>query len=329
MVISYRGSRNWAFRDRPPVHADGGRTAFVVSTWHDVAPDRVPGDQPQPARPGRPVLGQHLGQRDRAVPRSGRAVLPVPDASCSGCPSPRRHLPTSRRSVGGVPPRPPLNRRHRPVQACPSSATSSRTSGRLTPTTLWWSPSIPVTKAPPSPSTVNAPATWSGSPVATYAAISSSLTSAKCTVVEAVAAATRSGGGVAQAVPRAEHPGAPAHRAPAADRLRRVLGLAEGLAVELEHRVAAEHQGAGREVVPRRDRSALELGELQRQLGRRQAVHWVSSTPETITTGRCRRCAGWRVGRGRRRRGPVASPSETRLRRQTSDERRFPAEHAR
>jgi hypothetical protein len=50
---------------------------------------------------------------------------------------------------------------------------------------------MPVTNAPPSPSTVNAPATRSGSPVATYAAISSSLTSAKCTVVDAVAAATR------------------------------------------------------------------------------------------------------------------------------------------
>lgn len=30
MVVSYRGSRHWAFRDRPPVHADGGRTAFVA-----------------------------------------------------------------------------------------------------------------------------------------------------------------------------------------------------------------------------------------------------------------------------------------------------------
>ncbi len=30
MAISYRGSRNWAFRDRPPRHADGGRTAYVV-----------------------------------------------------------------------------------------------------------------------------------------------------------------------------------------------------------------------------------------------------------------------------------------------------------
>lgn len=30
MVISYRGSRNWAFRDRPTRHADGGRLAFVI-----------------------------------------------------------------------------------------------------------------------------------------------------------------------------------------------------------------------------------------------------------------------------------------------------------
>ncbi|GCD92284.1 GtrA family protein [Nocardioides sp. LS1] len=30
MVISYRGARNWAFRDRPPRQADGGRLAYVV-----------------------------------------------------------------------------------------------------------------------------------------------------------------------------------------------------------------------------------------------------------------------------------------------------------
>ncbi len=30
MVISYRGTRMWAFRDRPPRHADGGRSAFVA-----------------------------------------------------------------------------------------------------------------------------------------------------------------------------------------------------------------------------------------------------------------------------------------------------------
>lgn len=30
MVISYRGTRSWAFRNREPVHADGGRTAFVL-----------------------------------------------------------------------------------------------------------------------------------------------------------------------------------------------------------------------------------------------------------------------------------------------------------
>ena len=30
MVVSYRLSRYWTFRHRPPVHADGGRTAFFV-----------------------------------------------------------------------------------------------------------------------------------------------------------------------------------------------------------------------------------------------------------------------------------------------------------
>lgn len=30
MVISYHGSRHWAFRDRPSTHADGGLTAFVA-----------------------------------------------------------------------------------------------------------------------------------------------------------------------------------------------------------------------------------------------------------------------------------------------------------
>ncbi len=30
MVVSYRGTRMWAFRHRPPVHADGGRSAYVV-----------------------------------------------------------------------------------------------------------------------------------------------------------------------------------------------------------------------------------------------------------------------------------------------------------
>jgi putative flippase GtrA len=30
MVVSYRGTRSWAFKHRQPVHADGGRTAFVA-----------------------------------------------------------------------------------------------------------------------------------------------------------------------------------------------------------------------------------------------------------------------------------------------------------
>lgn len=30
MVVSYRGSRQWVFKDRPPRAADGGRTAFIA-----------------------------------------------------------------------------------------------------------------------------------------------------------------------------------------------------------------------------------------------------------------------------------------------------------
>ena len=30
MMVSYRLSRSWTFRHRPPVHADGGRTAFFA-----------------------------------------------------------------------------------------------------------------------------------------------------------------------------------------------------------------------------------------------------------------------------------------------------------
>jgi putative flippase GtrA len=30
MIVSYRLSRYWTFRHRPPVHADGGRTAFFL-----------------------------------------------------------------------------------------------------------------------------------------------------------------------------------------------------------------------------------------------------------------------------------------------------------
>ncbi|WP_426247166.1 GtrA family protein [Nocardioides sp. LHG3406-4] len=30
MLVSYRGTRSWAFRHRPPVHADGGRSAYLL-----------------------------------------------------------------------------------------------------------------------------------------------------------------------------------------------------------------------------------------------------------------------------------------------------------
>ncbi len=101
---------------------------------------------------------------------------------------------------------------------------------------------------------MKAPATHSGSPVATYAAISASLTSAKCTVVLAVAAATRPVAVSRRQCPVCSTPERPRiarHRstASAAD-----SGLPSACTVELEHRVAAEHQRLGRHVVAGRPR---------------------------------------------------------------------------
>ena len=78
--------------------------------------------------------------------------------------------------------------------------------------------------------------------------------------------------GVAQAVTRVQHARPTAHVAPAAHRFLGIGRLAVSLPVELEHRVAAEHQRARREVVALGDGGALELGELERQLGRREPV---------------------------------------------------------
>ncbi len=33
MAVSYRGSRSWVFKDRPPRTADGGRRRSSSSTW--------------------------------------------------------------------------------------------------------------------------------------------------------------------------------------------------------------------------------------------------------------------------------------------------------
>ena len=33
MIVSYRGTRSWAFRNREPVHADGGRTAYLQKQY--------------------------------------------------------------------------------------------------------------------------------------------------------------------------------------------------------------------------------------------------------------------------------------------------------
>src|SRR3954467_14821756 len=88
MVVSYRLSRNWTFQHRPPVHADGGRTAFFVINlvtmpisifclWfsrhvlhltHPLA-DNVA---------ARPPRRHRRAQRRRCRDRSGGPLLPLP-----------------------------------------------------------------------------------------------------------------------------------------------------------------------------------------------------------------------------------------------------------
>src|SRR5580692_9970657 len=78
---------------------------------------------------------------------------------------------------------------HNVVTPTPSLASRARSSGSEMPSTLPWSPSIPATNQPPRPSRVNAPATCSGSPLATYASISASDGVPNRTVVCATATA--------------------------------------------------------------------------------------------------------------------------------------------
>jgi hypothetical protein len=96
---------------------------------------------------------------------------------------------------------------------------------------------------PPRLSTVNAPATCNGSPVATYAAISASETSeAKVTAAAATACASRAGcpGRPDDAVAGVQHARASAHLLPPRHGDLGSQRLAEHLPVELEHGVAAD-----------------------------------------------------------------------------------------
>ena len=87
----------------------------------------------------------------------------LPDALLSGSSSPR---PTF----------------HRSVHVMPSSPARCRASGKLRPMMPCGSPSILSMNAPPKPSSVNDPATSSGSPVAMYRSTSASVNSPKWTL---------------------------------------------------------------------------------------------------------------------------------------------------
>ena len=92
MVISYRGSRNWAFRDRPPGTPTAAATAFVVINLATMAlpigclwfSRNVLGlDDPLSDNISANVIGLLLGQvarfylfRDRTSSAAGRCDLP-------------------------------------------------------------------------------------------------------------------------------------------------------------------------------------------------------------------------------------------------------------
>ena len=121
-----------------------------------------------------------------------------------------------------------------------------------------------------------------------------------------------------------QHAGAAAHPAPAGRRLRGIRGLAVHLAVELEHGVAAQDERVRRHVVARGHGRALELGQLEGELGRRQPVELGLVDPahddDRVQACRAQRRTTCGGGRGqhqaRHRRSSAArsgsSPSEPR-----------------
>ena len=126
---------------------------------------------------------------------------------------------------------------------------------------------------------MNAPATCSGSPEATYAAISASVTSDGegdgCLGHRMGLVRVRAGPQAVHRVPGVQHAGVPAHRPPArGGRLGRV-GLAEHLAVQLEHRVAPDHDAVEGRVLfgdAGRDIRRLPAREQQHVLGGREGA---------------------------------------------------------
>ena len=128
---------------------------------------------------------------------------------------------------------------------------------------------------------MNAPATAAGSPVATYASISSSVTCAKRTWVAAERPSHTSRWVSMTQWPVCSTPWRPricCQRAMRRPRRR----LAEDLPVEREHGVAPDHEGA-RLVGRHRDR--LHLGQLERVVGRPGQLHGRLVDPADLDLG--------------------------------------------
>ena len=134
----------------------------TTSSW--CFPPRVPPTSPTifgglfPSPDSRSLNRIRVSRPSGSAATAGREASPAPPrprpSCCDRCEVGR--LVVGQRSGG-----------QKEVQTSPRSMISVRSSGSEMPTTLCGSPSMPVTNGPPRPSTVKAPATWSGSPVAT------------------------------------------------------------------------------------------------------------------------------------------------------------------
>ncbi len=129
-AISYQGTRSWAFRHRTTTRPDGGRTAFVtisVATlaivmaclW--ISRNALGLDDPLSDNISADVIGLGLAMLHGSCCRGSSSSAYTQRPSNSTACEPQIWL-------SGV---------QSSVHWCPSSATRSRTSGRLRPTTLW------------------------------------------------------------------------------------------------------------------------------------------------------------------------------------------------
>ena len=208
-----------------------------------------------------------------------------------------------------------LSLAQRSVQAWPSSATSSRSSGRLRPTTLWWSPSMRGDERAAEP--VDGEGAGDVQRLAGRD-VGRDLLVGEVGEVDGGRGGGRgdvAGRGVAQAVAGVQHAGAAAHRPPA---LGGLGGVAACRAPRRRARAPSRSRAPGRPS-GRSSRAAtaahLSSASWSASSAGGSRPSWASSTPETTTAGStpaARRVAS-RAGDARRARGraPVRRPGSS------------------